>query len=156
MGIFNWDKAVVHELKRIADALWELVFLERKELRNSTVDFTLLQQRGDTFMPINGTVVGATSTFQIGFVPATNFIPLSAGPTVTVDDTNVTLGPVDPTSLQFTATVASTDTGASYNLTVSGTNDKGAAVTHTFSVPILPTPPPPPTSITDFSLNQLS
>ena len=153
MGIFDRDE--VHQLKRIADALWELVFLERKELRNSVVDFTLSQIRGDIAMPINGTVVGGTSTFQIGFVPATNFIPLSAGPTVTVDDALVTLTPVDASNI-FTATVASTDAGSAYNVTVSGTNDKGATITHAFNVPILPLPPPPPTSITDFSLNQLS
>jgi hypothetical protein len=156
MGIFGDDKKETHELKRIADALWELVYLERRETRNHIVDFTLTQLRGDTFMAINGTVVGTTSTFQISFVPATNFIPLPSPPTVTVDDTNVTLGAVDPVTLQFTATVASTDTGASYNLTVAGTNDKRAALSHVFNVPILPTPPPPPTSVSDFDLSQLS
>src|SRR5271170_6370481 len=106
---------------------------------------------------INGTVVGASSTFQIGFVPATNFVPLASGPTVTVDDTNVTLSPVSTDGqFTFTAAVAAGDTGASYNLTIAGTNDKGVAISHTFNVPILPTPPPPATSITDFSLNQLS
>jgi hypothetical protein len=106
---------------------------------------------------INGTVVGTSSTFQIGFVPATNFLPLQSGPMVAVDDANVTLGPVSTDgTLTFTASVAASDTGASYNLTVSGVNDKGVAVTHSFNVPILPTPPPPATTITDFSLNQLS
>lgn len=143
------------ELKRIADALWQLVFLERKELQNHVVDFILTQQRGDTFMAINGTVAGATSNFQISMVPATNFIPLPSPPTVTVDDPNVTLGPVDPASLQFSATVASTDTGASYNLTVSGTNDKGTAISHVFNVPIIAAPPVL-TSVTDFDLSQLS
>ena len=155
MGIFS-DKAEVRALNRIAAALEELVFLEREELREHVVNFTLSQLRGDTFMAIVGVVLGATGTFQISFVPATNFIPLSAGPTVTVDDTNVTLGAVDPTSLQFTATVASTDTATVFNLTVAGTNDKGVALTHSFAVPVLPTPPPPPTSISDFDLAQLS
>jgi len=153
--VSSFEHEVVHWLKRIAEALWELVFLERKELRNSVVDFKLSQIRGDIAMPINGTVVGGTSTFQIGFVPATNFIPLSAGPTVTVDDALVNLTPVDASNT-FTATVASTDAQSSFNLTVNGTNDKGAAITHTFNVPVLPAPPPPPTSITDFSLSQLS
>jgi hypothetical protein len=155
MGIFT-DKELVHQVKRCADALWELVNLERDELRQHVVGFTLAQLRGDEFMPISGTVVGTTSTFQISFVPATNFIPLPTPPTVSVDDTNVTLSAVDPTAFTFTATVASTDTAASYNLTVAGVNDQGTALTHSFSVPILPTPPPPPTSITDFDLNQLS
>jgi hypothetical protein len=125
-------------------------------LEPSVEDFTLSQIQGDTEMAINGTVVGTTSTFQIGFVPATNFIPLQAGPAVAVDDTNVTLTQPDPKTLQFTAAVAAGDTAASYNLTVTGTNDQGVALTHTFNIPILPTPPPPPTSITDFSLDQNS
>ncbi len=155
MSIFS-DRDEVKQLKRIAAALEELVRLERDELRDSIVDFTLSQLRGDTFMPISGVVVGAVGTFQIGFVPATNFIPLPSPPTVTVDDALVTLSAVDPTAFTFTATVASTDAGATFNLTVAGVNDKGAAITHSFGVPILPTPPPPPVSVTDFSLNQLS
>lgn len=106
-------------------------------------------------MPINGTVVGTTSTFNIGFVPATNFVPLTSGPTVSVDDTNVTITQPDASN-NFTAAVAAGDTGASYNLTITGVNGAGATITHTFNVPILPTPPPPPTQITDFSLTQVS
>jgi hypothetical protein len=154
MGIFS-DKEEVKALLRIAAALEELVFLEREELREHIVGFTLRQLRGDTFMPIAGVVAGAVGTFQISFVPSTNFIPLSSGPTVTVDDTNVSLSAVD-TSNMFTATVASNDTGTSFNLTVAGVNDKGVSLSHVFNVPILPAPPPPPTSITDFGLDQTS
>jgi len=154
MGFFDHD--IVKQLKRIADALWELVYLERNEQRHHIVDFSLVQINQGVQMAITGVVVGNSGQFQIGFVPATNFIPLSAGPAVSVDDSNVTLGPVDATTFIFTATVAAGDTAASFNLTITGTNDAGTALTHTFNVPILPTPPPPPTSITDFSLNQLS
>ena len=59
MGIFS-DKEEVKQLKRIANALEELVFLEREELREHIVGFTLNQLRGDTYMPISGVVVGAT------------------------------------------------------------------------------------------------
>jgi len=155
MSIFS-DRDTVKQLTRIANYLQELVYLERNELRNPIVGFTLTQLRGDTFMAIAGIVVGATGTFQIGFVPSTNFIPLPSPPTVSADDTLVTLSAVDPTAFTFTATVASTDTAASFNLTVAGVNDQGASLTHSFNIPILPTPPPPPTSITDFSLSQLS
>jgi hypothetical protein len=155
MGIFS-DKEEVKALKRIAAALEELVFLEREELRESIVGFTLTQLIGDTPMSIAGIVAGATGGFTIGFVPSTNFIPLPSPPTVSVDDTNVTLSAVDPTAFTFTATVASTDTAASFNITVAGTNDKGAAITHAFNIPILPAPPPPPVSVTDFTLNQTS
>jgi len=156
MGIFDHDREEVQQLKRIADYLQELVYIGRQELRQHIVGFELKQINLGVQMAITGTVVGGTSTFQIGFVPATNFIPLSAGPAVAVDDANVTLGPVDATNFTFTATVASTDTGSSYNLTITGTNDKGVALSHVFNIPILPAPPPPPTSVTDFSLNQLS
>jgi hypothetical protein len=120
-------------------------------------DFTLYQILGGQTVAINGTVLGTTSTFQIGYVPATNFIPLQSGPTVSVDDTaDVTLGPIDPGTLTFTAAVSATATATSYILTISGVNDAGAPVAHSFNVPILPTPPPPAQSITDFSLNQIS
>jgi hypothetical protein len=105
-------------------------------------------------MSINGVALGGTGTFQIGLVPSTNFVPLQSGPTVTVDDvTDVTLSPVDPTALTFTATVASTATATSFNLTIAGVNGAGTALSHVFNVPILPMPPQ---QVTDFSLNQLS
>jgi hypothetical protein len=154
MSIFS-DRDTVKQLTRIANYLQELVYLERNELRNPIVGFTLSQLRGDTFMPISGVVVGATGAFKIGFVPPTNFIPPSSGPTVSVDDTNVTLSAVAADNT-FTATVASTDTATSFNLTVSLVNDQGTNVSGVFSVPILPTPPPPPTSIVDVTLDQTS
>ena len=155
MSIFS-DRDTVKQLTRIANYLQELVYLERNELRNPIVGFTLGQLRGDIDMSIAGIVVGQTGTFQIGFVPSTNFIPLPQPPTVSADDTNVTLSAVDPTAFTFTATVASTDTAVSFNITVAGVNDQGAALTHSFNIPILPTPPPPPVSVTDFTLDQTS
>ena len=123
-----------------------------KSVPSSVTDFTLSQLKGATAMAINGTIAGAVSTFQIGFVPATNFIPLTAGPAVAVDDPSVTLSAVAADGT-FTATTVATDTAASYNLTVTGTNDKGVALTHTFNVPFIVAPP---VSVTDFSLNQVS
>jgi len=153
MGIFS-EKEEVKALRRIAAALEELVFLEREELREHVIGFTLSQVSGDDLMAISGVVVGQSGTFQIGFVPSTNFIPLPSPPTVSVDDTNVTLGALGSDN-RFTATVASTDTASSFNITIAGTNDVGTALTHSFSIPILPAPPPPPTSITDFTLDQV-
>lgn len=150
MGIFDHDE--VHALRRIANELAELIALLREYLRPSIRDFTLTQIQGDIEMAINGTVAGAVSTFQIGYVPATNFIPLTTGPAVSVDDASVTLSPVAADGT-FSATTVATDTAASYNLTVTGTNDKGVAITHTFNVPFVVAPP---NSITDFSLNQVS
>lgn len=151
------DKREDRALERIAHELHEIAHLLRKLVGKhaEVTDFTLSQIKGASKMPITGTVVGTTSTFNIGFVPATNFVPLSSGPTVTVDDTLVTLGAVDASN-NFTAAVDASDTAASYNVTVTGVNGAGATITHTFNIPILPTPPPPPTQITDFSLSQVS
>jgi hypothetical protein len=147
------------EVNALLDIAYELHLIRdviEAEARPRIVDFKLQQLNSEgAFMAITGTAVGTTSTFNITFVPATNFVPLTSGPTVSVDDTNVTLGAVDASN-NFTAAVAAGDTAASYNLTISGVNDKGVAVSHVFNVPILPTPPPPATSITDFGLNQVS
>lgn len=138
-----------HDITRIAHAVEKLASID------TVTDFTLHQIIEGESMAINGTVVGTTSTFNIGFVPATNFIPLVSGPSVSVDDTTVVLTQPDASN-NFTAAVPAGDTGASYNLTITGVNDQNVTVTHAFNIPILPTPPPPPTSVTDFSLNQLS
>jgi hypothetical protein len=155
MSFFDHDE--VKQLKRIADGIWELVHIFRQEQqRHHITGFQLLQINSGVAMPITGTVVGATSTFQISFVPPTNFIPLTSGPSVAVDIADVTLGPLDSVNFTFTATVSSTSTATQYVLTVTGVNDVGTNLSHVFTIPILPTPPPPPTSITDFDLNQLS
>jgi len=102
---------------------------------------------------ITGVAAGATGTFQILFVPP-NGVALTSGPAVAVDDANVTLSPVSTDgNFTFTASVAASDTGTSFNLTITGTNSLGAALSHVFNVPILPVAQPP---ITDFGLNQLS
>ena len=140
------------KVNALEQTVLEILGILEKQATPSVKDFTLSQIQGETEMAINGTVAGAVSTFKIGFVPATNFAPLSAGPTVTVDDTSVTLSAVAADNT-FTATTVATDTAPSYNLTVSGTNDKGAAITHTFNVPFIVAPP---SSVTDFSLDQVS
>jgi hypothetical protein len=139
----------------IAEELREL--LERQEPADIR-DFVLYQltKTGEREM-ITGTVAGTSSVFQESPVPASNFIPLQSGPVFTVDDTLVTLSPSpDDDVTKVVAAVASTDTAASYNITVTGVNDKGVTVSHVFNVPILPVPPPAATSITDFTLSQLS
>lgn len=136
-------------LDRIADALTHISHDYHRSL--SATDFALFQVEGDSFMAINGVLVGSRGTFQIGFVPP-NGVPLPSPPTVAVDDPKVTLGAVDGSN-QFTADVAADDTATSFNLTVSGTNAAGAAISRTFNVPVLAPPPP---QITDFTLDQVS
>ena len=138
------DKEILRLLHRV------LSILERVY---AVTDFKLFQRKGDFITMITGVQAGATGTFQIGFVPP-NGVPLTAGPTVTVDDSNVTLGPVSTDgNFTFTAAVAASDTGTSFNVTVTGTNGAGVALSHTFNVPIIAAPPP---QITDFTLSQLS
>jgi hypothetical protein len=138
------DKDILRLLHKILTIL-ERVF--------AVTDFQLFQRIGDFVTMITGVQAGATGTFQIGFVPP-NGVPLPSPPTVTVDDTLVTLGPVSTDGLfTFTAAVAATDVAKSFNVTVSGTNAAGTALSHTFNVPIIAAAPP---QITDFTLNQLS
>jgi len=146
----------VKALNRIADELAQTNRILRRIYRlelleNQIYDFTLSQLGGND-MAINGILVGGSGSFQIGFVPP-NGVPLQTGPSVSVDDPKVTLSPVDPNTNQFTAAVASDDTATSFNVTLSGVNGAGTALSHTFNVPILAPPPP---QITDFTLDQIS
>src|SRR5215472_270388 len=141
-----WGHACCKEVLRLlheALAILKQVF--------AVTDFDLKQRIGDAIMAINGVPVGGTGTFQIGLVPP-NGVPLQSGPTVSADDSNVTLGPVG-SDLSFTAAVAAGDTGTSFNITVMGVNGIGTSISHVFNIPILA---PPPVQVTDFSLNQTS
>ncbi len=138
-----------HSIHLLREILTELRRIRRRLAEVHS--FRLFQIKGDLEMAITGVQAGATGTFQIGLVPP-NGVPLQSGPTVAVDDTNVTLSAVDA-KLQFTASVAAGDTGTSFNVTVSGVNGAGATITHSFNVPILPAAP---VQITDFSLDQIS
>ncbi len=141
------EERIAHWLEDIARSLKSLASIYQVR------DFELFQiDKGEILMAINGTAAGSTSTFQIGMVPATGFVPLTSGPTVTVDDPGVVLTQPDKTGT-FTAAVPAGDTGTSYNLTVSGVNGAGTALTHVFNIPILT---PVPVQVTDFSLNQIS
>jgi hypothetical protein len=114
-------------------------------------NFTLSQRQGDFITMITGVQVGATGTFQIGFIPP-NGVPLTSGPVVAVDiPADVTLGAVTPT-FQFTAAVSPTSTATVFNLTISGVNGAGTSISHTFAVPVIAAPPP---QILDFSLDQV-
>lgn len=151
MGIFDHDE--VHQLRRIANELEELNCLVRQFLIHQVTGFRLFQIIGGKEMPISGIQAGSTGTFQIGFVPP-NGVPLQSGPTVSSDDPLVTLGPVSTDgTFTFTASVDASDANTSFNITVAGVNGAGAALTHSFNVPIIAAPPP---QITDFTLNQIS
>lgn len=138
-------------LRSIERSLERIESLLRELLRKQITGFRLFQLKGDLEMPITGINVGSSGAFQIGLVPP-NGVPLQSGPTVTTDDATVSLGAVD-TNLQFTASVPASDTAVSFNITVSGVNGAGVAISHVFNVPIIQAPP---AQVSDFSLNQLS
>jgi hypothetical protein len=107
---------------------------------------------------LTGVQVGASGTFQESPLPVGS-LGLQTGtvPTYSVDDPLVTLSASpdgDPTKV--VAAVAATDTGASFNMTVSGTNTTGTAISSVFNIAILPGTTPPPVVSTGFDLNQLS
>lgn len=137
-----------HDEKRLLHRILEIL-----ERAFAISDFQLFQRLGDFKTMITGIQAGATGTFQVGFVPP-NGVPLTSGPTITVDDTLVSLGPVSTDGLfTFTAAVAASDVAASFNVTVSGVNGIGVSISHSFNVPILAAPKP---QIIDFDLNQSS
>ena len=142
-------------LKEILSVLKGILIVEEAILREVRVpqvnDFHLRQLKGGKPMPITGVAAGATGTFQISLVPPTG-VPLQSGPVVAVDDSLVTITQPDST-LTFTAAVAASDTGTSFNLTITGVNGAGTPLSHVFNVPILPAPP---VQVTDFGLDQLS
>jgi len=106
-------------------------------------------------MAITGVQAGSSAAFQILLVPA-NAAALQSGPVATSDDPNVSISPNtnDPTNpFMIVCTVATGDTNTSFNLKVDGVNSAGAAITHTFVIPILQAPPP---AAVDFDLDQLA
>jgi len=116
--------------------------------------FKLSQLQNGGFMAITGVTAGGSGTFQETPAPAGS-LGLQAGsvPTYSVDDPAVTLGPSpDGDVTKVVASVPATDTGASFNLTVSGTNTAGSAISSVFNIPILPAAA---TVSTGFTLNQL-
>ena len=105
---------------------------------------------------ITGVPVGGSGTFVESFVPSNAALPAGAVLTVTwtVDDANVTLAPSSD-GTQVVASVAAADTATSFNLTATGTSSAlpGPITSGPVNVPILPAPPPLPTSL---AVNQTS
>lgn len=116
------------------------------KLTTTQSGFTITQ--GD-HMPITGIVVGATGVFQETPLPVGAVIPPGTIPVWSVNVPDVTLVPSSD-GTQVSATVVSTSTLTTFNLTVA--NQDGSFPT-TVAVPILPVVNPPQTG---FQINQLS
>lgn len=150
---FGKQREEIRELRRRLEHLER--FVHHHFEAHDVTDFELTQIiGGNTMAGIQGTPVGGTSTFRIGLVPNVNFIPLSAGPVLAVDDSTVAITQPDASG-NVTAAVPVDSVATSYNLTVTGTSGKGVALTHTFNIPVIPAPPVL-TDVTDFTLDQVS
>jgi hypothetical protein len=115
-------------------------------------------------MSITGTNAGGQSTFEadalLAGVADPSGFPAGSVDTWTVDDPLVSIGPDSgPNNSQVVVSVPATDTGTSYNLTVSvqmptpAGGTPPAPLTATVNVPIIAAAPPVPTGVT---INQLS
>ena len=143
------------QLHRIACILEEILAVLQRLVPHAPLPTSLaiLQSKsklgGHTTM-ITGVPVGGSGTFVESFVPSNAALPAGASIVITwtVDDPNVTLAPsADGTSV--VASVAASDTATSFNLTATGTSAAlpGPITSGPVNVPILPTPPPLPTSL---------
>jgi len=111
-------------LREIRDILRDI----RDVLKSIPKAAKIYQIIGDKPMAITGTNVGGNSAFEMDPVGAAAW-PAGTQFTWTEDDPAVTLGPDSgPNGNQVSASDAATDTATSYN------------------VPLIPTPPPVPTS----------
>jgi hypothetical protein len=157
-----------HDLHSIAESLRHLVSIQLH--LHAAVGFEVFQISGGTDMaktrfgasfpgPVVGVPAGGTGSFGLAPIGADgNPGLLQSGnvPVITVDDTaNVTLTPsADGSSVS--CAVAAGDTNTSFNLTVSGVNSLGVAISSVFNIPVLAAAPPPEQAATAFSIQQLS
>ena len=113
---------------------------------------------------ITGTAIGGQSVFAVAPLQADGVSAgtLQAGniPQWSSKDANVTITP-SADGTQATVALSAAETATTYDLTVSGVNSDGNAISTTFTIPVLaavvtPPPPPPDTAATQFGLSQLS
>ena len=139
-----------------------LVALEAR-LSGAAVEFKITQQ-GESMGAITGTAIGGQSVFAVAPLQADGVSAgtLQAGniPQWSSKDANVTITP-SADGTQATVALSAAETATTYDLTVSGVNSDGNAISTTFTIPVLaavvtPPPPPPDTAATQFGLSQLS
>ena len=129
-------KAIAHYLKEISESQHKIaVCLCKLVLPSPATGFKINQRGGD--MAINGIPVGGMGTFmEVPDPPGSSLQPGNI-PVWTSDDPLTSLTPsADGTSVNVA--VSSSDTAASFNLTVSGVSSNGNAISSSVNVPILP------------------
>jgi hypothetical protein len=138
-------------LKRISETLDEILGLLRHRLPFPARGFQIFQLECDE-MAITGVQVGGVGNFTAVTDPAGSALQAGNVPSWSADDSNVTItAAADGLSAQVA--VAASDTATSFNLTVSGVNSAGAAISTTVSVPVLPAAQVPATG---FVIDQVS
>jgi hypothetical protein len=150
-------ESVRHDIHEIRESLAELARLFRQFVLHPAEGFIITQLSGGTTMArfgqtINGIAVGATGVFQETPTPAGGALQAGNVPVWTADDATLGLTP-STDGTQVAVSVPSTSTSTSFNLTCSGVNSVGAAISTTVAVPILPAVAVPATG---FDINQLS
>lgn len=132
-------------LDRIADLLERFLFPAAR-------GFQILQTIGGINVAITGIVLAATGVFAETLTPVGGALQAGSIPKWSADDPMVSLTPsADGTSCAVATSAA--DTATSFNLTVSGVNSAGAAISSSVNVPLLPVAAVPATG---FSINQTS
>lgn len=102
---------------------------------------------------ITGIIKGQNGQFTQTPVPAGGQLQAGSVPTWSADDPLVTLSPsADGSTCSATTQVA--DAGTSFNLTVSGFDVNGVAISSTVNVPLTAAAPPPPVLATGFDIKQ--
>jgi hypothetical protein len=136
-GIHEALCCVCHELKRINEFLRAAKYFEIKQIGGN----------GMATPGIIGIVLGAVGTFTEVPAPVGGALQAGAIPTWTSDDTLTALTPsTDGTSVSVATSTS--DTATSFNLTVSGVNSAGTAISTSVNVPLLPAAVTPATGFT--------
>jgi hypothetical protein len=154
LSIFNQQE--IHLLQAILASINRSVIISEEilvilEKAFAVHSFNLSQvQQGGALMPITGVPVGGSGTFQE--TPDPPGSTLVGAPSFSSDHPEVVLSPApDPTMIIATASSTAVP-GATFNLTVSGTNTLNAPISTVFSIPIIPAV----VVATGFTLNQIS
>lgn len=142
----------IHELREILELQRETVHLLHRILKHLhpepvftlhilTLDPDLAFRRKD----MAAIIAGQSGSFFLTATASDNSTVSLASPTLTADDTNVSIAPdtTDPSGLTFTVTVPASDTATTFNLTAtalasSNTSTAPQSVTATLAVTISP------------------
>lgn len=132
-----------HELREILELQRETVHLMHRILKHLQPIFTLhITHSGANMAAITA---GQSGTFFLTATASDNSTVSLASPTLTADDTTVTIAPdtTDPAGLTFTVTVPAADTATTFNLSAtaqatSNTSSTPQSITATLAVTISP------------------